>query len=102
MYIDAGTIIKAEAVLGAILFIGGVILMVYNWTQKPKKNEEEIKAIKLKQDQDITGIQSELCMLSYAMLAALDGLKQLNCNGEVTKAYEKLSKRLNEQAHDQL
>ncbi len=102
MYIDAETIITVETVLGAILFIGGIVLMIYKWTQRPNKNAEEIKSLKKQHEGDITSIQSELCMLSYAMLAALDGLKQLNCNGEVTKAHDKLSKHLNEQAHDQL
>ena len=100
MYIDAETIIKFEAVLGAVLFIGGIILIIYNWTQKPKQNSKDIKSLKAQHVSDIKEIKDELCMLSYAMLAALDGLKQLNCNGEVTKAHTKLSKHINEQAHD--
>ena len=35
------------------------------------------------------------------MLASLDGLMQLNCNGNVTKAHGRLEKHLNKQAHGQ-
>lgn len=55
-----------------------------------KEHAEELKAIK-----------DELCVLAYAMLAALDGLKQQGCNGDVTDAHGMLSKHLNQQAHGQ-
>ena len=55
-----------------------------------KEHAEELKAIK-----------DELCVLAYAMLAALDGLKQQGCNGNVTEAHGMLSKHLNQQAHGQ-
>lgn len=44
-------------------------------------------------------IREEQCMIAYCMLATLDGLKQLNCNGRVTEARDKLDKHLNKQAH---
>lgn len=47
-------------------------------------------------------ISSELCMLSYCTYATLDGLKQLNCNGKVSEAREKLEKHLNQQAHGEV
>lgn len=45
-------------------------------------------------------IRSELCLLTYAMMGALDGLKQLGCNGKVTDARERIDKHLNQSAHD--
>ena len=38
---------------------------------------------------------------SKTMLASLDGLMQLHCNGNVTKAHDRLEKHLNQQAHGQ-
>lgn len=45
-------------------------------------------------------IRSEQCILTSSMFAVLDGLKQLNCNGNVSKAYSELESYLNEQAHN--
>lgn len=114
MYIDAQTIITAGAVAGAIITLGGVLVSIVKWvlTQKydKKKQEgdlaalqklhvEDMKRIRQKEDTEIKEIKDELCMLSYCMLATLDGLKQLNCNGNVTDAYNRLSKHINKQAH---
>lgn len=108
MYIDWDVIIKVGAVITALTAILGVIVFIVKWFNKQnkqtadiaelrKRHEEDIKA----ENQDIQSIRDELCVLSYGMLAALDGLKQLHCNGEVTKAHEMLSKHLNKQAHGQ-
>ena len=39
---------------------------------------------------------------SYALQACLDGLEQLGANHNVPEAKDKLSKYINQQAHDQL
>lgn len=44
-------------------------------------------------------IKSEQFILTSSMFAVLDGLKQLNCNGNVSKAYSDLEQYLNKQAH---
>lgn len=102
MYIDVNTIITAGAVLGAVLSIGGIALAVYKWVIKPEQNNRKIDELRNIHEKDVDGLRDELCVLSYATLATLDGLKQLGCNGEVTKAYNDLSKHINKQAHDQL
>ncbi len=89
MYIDSNTIITASAVLAAVMAILGAVFAIYRWYLKQNKQDEDIKEIK-----------SELCMHAYVLLAVLDGLKQLNCNGKVTEAQNKLSKHINKQAHD--
>ena len=53
-------------------------------------------------DAKLQQISSELCMLSYCVGATLDGLKQLNCNGKVSEAKEKMDKHLNQQAHGEI
>lgn len=102
MYIDVDTIIKAAAVLGAVLAIGTFIWGIILWVQKREKTTKELAVLKEIHTEDISSLKEELCVLSYAMLATLEGLKQLNCNGPVTEAYNRLSKHLNKQAHDQI
>ena len=54
------------------------------------------------QDDDIKAIKREQTMTIYALQACLDGLEQLGANHKVPEAKEKLSKYINQQAHDQL
>lgn len=67
------------------------------------KQIEEVKAsiAELSADTNakIQQIQAEQCMQTYVLEAVLDGLHQLNCNGKVTVASEKLRKHVNKQAH---
>ena len=94
------TIKMVAAVIGAVGVISGAIVAVVVWVQKPKKNKEDISDLRKTHEEDMKTIKDELCVMSYAMLASLDGLKQLHCNGEVTKAHDALEKHLNKRAHD--
>ena len=71
-----------------------------------KKFDEQFEKYQEKMHTDIDAkfqqISSELCMLSYCVGATLDGLKQLNCNGKVSEAKEKMDKHLNQQAHGEI
>ena len=87
--INADTLIKAAAVLAAVLAIAGVVFAVYRWYLKQNKQNDEIKKIK-----------SENTLICYGLSAALDGLIQLGANHSVTAAKEKLDKHLNQQAHE--
>jgi len=106
------TLIILGSVVTAILTIGGVAVAIIKWVLNQNKQSDDIVALKKKHDEDmaatkeqekadVQAIKDELCVLSYAMLAALDGLKQLHCNGEVTKAHDRLEKHLNQTAHGQ-
>ena len=106
------TLIILGSVVTAILTIGGVAVAIIKWVLNQNKQSDDIVALKKKHDDDmaatkeqekadVQAIKDELCVLSYAMLAALDGLKQLHCNGEVTKAHDRLEKHLNQTAHGQ-
>ena len=90
MYIDTNTIITAASVLGAIITIGGILIACYKWFSRQNKQDDDIKAMK-----------SELCLLTYGLLACLKGLKEQGCNGPVTEAIEKIEQRINKQAHEQ-
>lgn len=52
-------------------------------------------------DGKLQQIQAEQCMLTYCMMATLDGLHQLGCNGKVTEARQELDKFMNKSAHNQ-
>ncbi len=101
MYITFDTIINAAAVLGAVVSIAGIVYGIIKWFQRQNNSPAEIEKLKEVHDKDIRELKDELCELTFAMLATLNGLKQLNCNGQVTEAYNRLSKHLNKQAHDQ-
>ena len=90
MYVDADLIIKAAALLAAVLAICGFIYKIITWVQRQKR-----------QDEDIAEMKEELCLLTYGVLACLKGLKEQGCNGPVTNAIEKIEKHMNQQAHDQ-
>lgn len=93
--------ITFSSLLGAmaimVAFVGGItaIMTLYKYItnshDKVKKWNEY--------DKEIKQIQSEQCMLTFCMMATLDGLQQLGCNGKVTEARERLDKHLNKQAH---
>lgn len=91
MYIDAELIIKAAAVLAAVLAIGGVIYKIIRWFQAQQIQTDDIKRLK-----------TEQCLLTYGVLACLKGLKEQGCNGPVTEAIDKIEKHLNQAAHDQI
>ena len=106
------TIILIGSMVGAILTIGGVAVAVIKWVLNQNKqstdiselrelHKKDIEATKKKESEDIQSIKDELCVISYAMLASLDGLMQLHCNGNVTKAHDRLEKHLNQRAHGQ-
>ena len=72
MYVDADTIIKAAAVLTALIAIGTAVYAVIKWFQKQEKQTADIEALRKKQSDDMKEMQDELCLISYAMLACLD------------------------------
>ncbi len=105
-------VIKGAALLGALGAIFGGVYAACKWFMKQDKQTDDIAALKAqhekdmeasrkKEAEDMQEIKDELCVLSYAMLASLDGLQQLHCNGNVTKAHTALEKHLNKKAHDQ-
>lgn len=91
MTITAQTIITAGAVIAALV----AIFKYYNKVYDLVKHQNE-------QDSDIKAIKKEQTLIVYSMLACLDGLSQLGANHTVPEAKDKLSKYINQQAHDQL
>ena len=89
MYVDGDFILRLAAILGAFGSIGAMMVKGFRWMEQQKIQEIEIENIK-----------KEQCIMCYGLLATLDGLKQLGANGNVSDAYQKLEKHLNQTAHD--
>lgn len=93
--ITLGSLIE---ILGMIVaFVAGIggIIAIIKWITSIHDKREQYDDY----DKKIEQIQAEQCMITYCMMATLDGLHQLGCNGEVTKARSKLDKWMNKQAH---
>ena len=89
MYVDGDFIIRLATVIGAFGVLGTLLYKSFLWVEQQKLQEIEIENIK-----------KEQCVMCYGLLATLDGLKQLGANGNVSDAYQKLEKHLNQTAHD--
>lgn len=89
MSLTFDAVISAAAALTAATTIAGGIAAVVKWFERQAR-----------QDREIQEIRSEQCVVNYALLACLDGLKQLGANGNVTDAHNRLEKHLNKQAHN--
>ena len=73
--------------------------IVVKYDSKLAELEKNISDNYMDTEAKLQEIRTEQCILTSSMFAVLDGLKQLNCNGNVTKAYSELESYLNEQAH---
>ena len=89
MQISLSDILQISAVCGVLGSMGVLVRKIVQWLERQKR-----------QDIEIQNIQREQCVMCYALLATLDGLKQVGANGNVTDAYNKLEKHINKQAHD--
>ena len=63
--------------------------------------DRDIENLKKQEKEDIKEIKDEMCLLTYAVLACLKGLKGQGCNGPVTEAIGKVEKHINQAAHGQ-
>ena len=101
MYVDADAIIRTAAVLGAISAIFACLYKLFKWVDNQQEQDKKMEELKLQHEKDIKLIQDEQCVMCWALLATLDGLIQQGANGDVTKAYKRLEKHLNQKAHGQ-
>ena len=101
MYVDAQTILTVSGVVGAVLAIGSLIYKAIKWFQTQEEQTKQIEELRNKEQEDINNVKEELCLLMYANLACLKGLKEQGCNGPVTEAIDKIEKHLNIKAHGQ-
>ena len=74
--------------VAAVIALLGYLFKGYEFVQRQKKQDEEIKAIRAEQQ-----------ILTYGVLACLKGLKEQGCDGPVTDAIQKIEEHLLAQAH---
>ena len=101
MYIDSATITTIAGVMSALIAIGAAAYKVIKWFQAQEKQTKDIEKLREREKQDIEDMQDESCLLTYAVLACLKGLREQGCNGPVTEAIGKVEKHINQKAHGQ-
>lgn len=101
MYVDYHAIITAASILGAVMAIGAVAYNVVKWFQRQEQQTKDIEKLREQEQKDIQELKSEMCIITYAVLACLKGLKEQGCNGPVTEAIGKMEKHINLKAHEQ-
>lgn len=101
MYVDVDAIIRAAALLGAVSAFAAFLYKLFKWLDNQQNQDKKIEELKIQHEKDIAAIQDEQCVMCWALLATLDGLIQQGANGEVTKAYKRLEKHLNQKARGQ-
>ena len=88
MYIDIEAINCIAKLIGSLGVIGGVLIGLYKFIERDKRQSKLIK-----------DIQSEQTLLCYGIRACLQGLVEQGCDGPVHDALDKLDKHLNKAAH---
>ena len=99
MTIDTSFLIEASKFIGAAGVISGAVIAFVKWFLKQDKQSTDIEELGEHHEKDLRDVQEELCILNYAVLAALDALKQQGYNGGVSEARDKLEKHINQKAH---
>lgn len=94
-----GIIVAIVAGITAIIMIVKWITGLHDKVQKWDGYEKTMENCQTDIDAKLQQLQAEQCMLTYCMMAVLDGLHQQGCNGKVTEAREKLDKYLNKTVH---
>ncbi|MBR1533431.1 MAG: branched-chain amino acid ABC transporter permease [Ruminococcus sp.] len=94
-------IVKAAEIIGAASVILSVIIGGYKLYDKLTDRLTELERRAAALEQENRSIKKENTLVIYALGACLDGLHQQGCNGKVTEAMEKISKYINNAAHDQ-
>lgn len=100
MYVDADSIIKAAAFIGAVSALVACLYKFFKWIDNQQEQDKAIAKLEKQHNEDIESIKKELCVICYGLFATLDGLKQQGANGNVTDAYNTLEKHINKSAHD--
>ena len=94
-------IIKLAEIIGAFSVVLGVIIGGYKLYDKLLDRLDRVEQRVASLEQENRSIKKENTLVIYALGACLDGLHQQGCNGKVTEAMDKISKYINNAAHDQ-
>ncbi len=101
MQITPETVVEISKFIGAVGIILGALAALFKWLSKQERQSTDIERLRKMHDEDLKGVQEELCVLNYAVLASLDALMQRGYGGNVAEAHVKLQKHINNKAHKQ-
>lgn len=93
------TLSQLLEVLGVLVAVWGAYKVVIEIVERINTKHDQVQKWD-EYDKQIKDIKKEQEMITMCMSAVLDGLHQLKCNGEVTKASNKLNEYLNAKAHE--
>lgn len=99
--IDTTTLIAVAGIAGAIATLAGFGYKIFKWFDKQEEQTKQIEEIREAEREHKQELDDELCLLTYAVLACLKGLKEQGCNGPVSEAIKKVEKHINQKAHGQ-
>lgn len=100
LLVGAGCIVALWGLVKVIREIIEYFNQKHDDKQKLDSHDAQIEELHSEMDAKLQEIKAEQCMLTYCMMATLDGLHQLGCNGKVTQARSELDKFMNKQAHE--
>lgn len=93
------TFILIVSAISSLVALVGFLWTIFKFVNRQNEQDKEIAKLKETVETEVSSIRKELQVITYGMLSALDGLKQVGANGEVTKAYETLQRHINGEAH---
>lgn len=83
--------------ISTIVSIGGVLVAVIAALFKLLRRLEKVEEATIKNEETAAKNEETAKKLCKSMFAVLDGLKQLGCNGEVTRAHAELREHVIDQ-----
>lgn len=93
------TFIVVASGISSLVALIGFLWTIFKFVNRQKEQDKEIADIKKTIKDEITALKEELQVITYGVLSALDGLKQMGANGNVTDAHEHIQKHMNKEAH---
>lgn len=91
------------AIIALVKWINNIHDRVQKWDEYDMKIanvEKSMSDLHTDIDGKLQQIRAEQYVLTDCMVAVLDGLQQLGCNGKVTQAKNNLANYMNEKAHE--
>ena len=93
IYFEIGAAVEAATLITALIAISAAARKMYVWIERQERqNTEQWSAIKKS--------RREQTLICYGVKACLEGLVEQGCDGPCRDALSRLSKHLNEAAHE--
>ena len=93
------TFIVIASAICSLASLVGFLWAIFKFVDRQKEQDKELEKVKKTIETEITSLRSELQVITYGILSALDELKQMGANGNVTNAHDHVQKHMNGAAH---